>query len=85
MQETVGTLNLKIARLQHQLQLVQQQQVLSRPYPRHQAALQFAQVQLQDQLWQLIQFREELNKNEYLPHRIFNGEKNGSEPLYTTH
>jgi DNA repair ATPase RecN len=50
MLETVGTLNLKIAQLEQRLQLLKQQQQLSRVYPTHHAKL----VQEGDQVWQQL-------------------------------
>jgi hypothetical protein len=59
-QETVGMLDLKIAQLERRSKLLKQQQSLSRAYPIHQAKLIRQDSQVQSQLNQLIQRREEL-------------------------
>ena len=58
MQETLGTLELKIARLERYLAILKQQQSLSRPYPDHEAQLAVEYLQLQSLLEQLIQRRQ---------------------------
>lgn len=60
MQETVGTLDLKIARLERYLNVLKQQQAMSRMYPGHQAHLVREDAQMRAQLRQLIRCREEL-------------------------
>lgn len=60
MLETVGTLNLKIAQLERRLQLLQQQQQLSRVYPGHYAKLVQEDDQVRRQLQQLLQRRQRL-------------------------
>jgi len=60
MQETVGTLNLKIARLEQQLQVLRQQQQLSSAYPDYRANLARKDLQLQAYLNQLLASREAL-------------------------
>jgi hypothetical protein len=60
MQETVGTLNLKIARLKSRLRLLEQQRVLSIAYPEHEIDLIEKGLKVQFQLQQLIQYRQEL-------------------------
>jgi hypothetical protein len=57
MEETVGTLNLKIARLEQKLQLLQKQRLLSRPYPDHLARLAFQDFQTRSQLQNLLEHR----------------------------
>ena len=57
MEETVGTLNLKIARLEQKLQLLQQQRRLSRPYPDHLARLTLQDFQTRSQLQKLLETR----------------------------
>lgn len=53
--ETVGPLNLKLARLEHDLKVLEQQQAMSNTYPTCQASLAQEYVRLQLQLGQLIQ------------------------------
>lgn len=60
MQETVGTLNLKIARLEGYLKVLQQQLDLSDNYPTCKARLTQKDLQLRYQLRQLIQDRQKL-------------------------
>ena len=61
MPETAGTLDLKIAQLEQRLRLLQQQQLLSRVYPTHQAKLIKESFQVERQLQQLIQRRRLLS------------------------
>lgn len=58
MLETIGTLNLKIARLEQRLQVLKQQQQLSRPYPTHEAGLIREYVQLEAILYELVRRRQ---------------------------
>ena len=58
MPETIGTLNLKIARLKKRLNLLEQQQLLSRPYPYLQYKLMQQDKAVRFQLDQLLQYRE---------------------------
>ncbi len=58
--ETIGTLNLQIARLERYLHLLNQQQLLSQPYPDHKAALARKSYQAQFQLCCLKQRRQKL-------------------------
>ncbi len=58
MVETIGTLNLKIARLEQRLQVLKQQQQLSQPYPAHEAGLIREYVQLEAILYELIRRRQ---------------------------
>lgn len=58
MQETIGTLDLKIARLEHLLKVLRQQQVLSVAYPQHRANLIEQERQIQLQLQGLRQYRK---------------------------
>ena len=60
MLETLGTLDLKIARLEQRLRVLEQQQRLSQRYPEHQAKLNLEYMQLQLTLTQFIQQRQEL-------------------------
>jgi len=60
MQETVGTLNLKIARLEGYLKVLQQQLDLSDNYPTCKTRLAQKDLQLRLQLRQLIQDRQKL-------------------------
>lgn len=58
--ETIGTLNLKIARLERRLQLLNQQQLLSHPYPDHKVRLAQESYQVRFQLDCLKRYREKL-------------------------
>ena len=85
MTETIGTLNLKIARLQHQLAILEQQQNLGRAYPDFQVVLRRKMTEIEHQLRQLIQSREELSG--YVAQNtqkgIFNGDQRpGPESIY---
>lgn len=62
MSETVGTLNLKIARLERRLQVLKQRQLLSIAYPAHKAELTREYLWLQSTLGQLSQYRQELSQ-----------------------
>jgi len=63
--ETIGTLNLKIARLGHRLYVLEQQQALSRAYPTHQINLTLECSQVRLQLERLTQHRQKFLHNEY--------------------
>lgn len=63
--ETVGMLDLKIARLKHRLRVLEQDQAMSRPYPIYQARLAQENLQLQLQLRQLIQCRYLDSRSQY--------------------
>jgi hypothetical protein len=85
MNETIGTLNLKIARMQHQLAILQQQQSLGRAYPDFQITLRQKMTELENQLRQLIQRREELGDDvaQDTQKGIFNGDQRpGPESFY---
>ena len=60
MSETLGTLNLKIARLEQHLNVLEQQRALSSPYPAHKAKLTVEYLRLRQRLHQLNQYRQEL-------------------------
>lgn len=60
MGETVGSLNLKIARLERRLADLQQRERLSRPYPTHRAYIISEYLRLQGTLSQLVRYRQEL-------------------------
>ena len=62
MAETLGTLDLKIARLEQRLAVLRQQQRLSSVYPDHEAALVREYRQLQILLGQLSERRQEFLK-----------------------
>lgn len=64
MKDTIGTLNLKIARLQHQLEVIQQRQRLSLAYPQYYACLMDEVAAVENQLRELKQHREELSRME---------------------
>lgn len=59
--ETIGTLTLKITRLEHRLQLLNRQQILSRPYPDHKARLAEKCSQVRSQLDRLKQYHRQLS------------------------
>ena len=56
-QETIGTLNLKIAQLRHYMRILQQQQALSLPYPDHRSKLEREKLQVERELQRLLQSR----------------------------
>lgn len=64
MPETLGTLNLKIARLEQGLKVLEQQQAMSRAYPDCQARLARQYACLQSQLWRLVRHRRHLAAGE---------------------
>jgi len=55
--ENMGLLNLKIAQLERHLRILEQQQILSSPYPDYRAKLAQKTSQVQSQLDQLLQHR----------------------------
>lgn len=59
MSETLGMLDLKIARLEQYLKILKQQQRLSSAYPAHKAQLTLEYLRLQAVLGQLLQRRQE--------------------------
>lgn len=59
MPETLGTLDLKIAQLEQQLKVLQQQQRLSSAYPTHEAQLALEYLRIQAVLDQSHQRRQE--------------------------
>ena len=59
MPETLGTLNLKIARLEQHLAVLKQQQRLSSPYPDHKAQLSQEYFRQEVRLRQLTRRRQE--------------------------
>jgi hypothetical protein len=77
MPETIGTLNLKIVRLESRLKLLEQQQVLSSAYPNHQINLIREISKVRFQLQQLIQYREELLQrvNDCQTERLLDGNR----------
>ncbi len=83
MQETIGTLALKIARLQHQLRVLQIQQQLGRGYPGVQADLIRRQLMVEHQLGQLMHSQEELQIDfQPMARQAFNEEFYGTKPVY---
>ncbi len=56
-QETVGTVDLKIAQLERRLKLLEQQQALSSSYPDYKAKLIQKKLHVQLQVQQLLQFQ----------------------------
>ncbi|MBN1994648.1 MAG: hypothetical protein JW953_18255 [Anaerolineae bacterium] len=75
MPETIGTLNLKIARLTSQLQVLEQQQRLSSLYPDHQSKLIREDLKVRFQLQQLLTCRAEILQrvSGYMSERLFDG------------
>lgn len=59
MPETLGLIDLKIARLNHRLRILEQQLVLSDPYPHHQVMLNFEYSQTRLELSRLVRRRQE--------------------------
>jgi hypothetical protein len=60
-EETIGMLDLKIARLEQYLQVLEKQQALSEMYPLHRTRLILYGLQVQSELNQLIQRRRQLS------------------------
>lgn len=60
MSETIGTVSLKIARLEHQLKVLSLQKQLSRYYPDYQAKLTSKEVEARSQLSRMIEFRDKV-------------------------
>ena len=58
--ETIGTLNLKITRLERRLHVLEQQQLLSDPYPDHKVRLAQKSCQMQSELDYLKEYRQML-------------------------
>lgn len=56
-QEPVGILNLKIAQLERHLKLLEQQQMMSGPYPDYKAKLIQKKMWVQTQLEQLLRYQ----------------------------
>jgi hypothetical protein len=84
MSETVGTLNLKIARLQIHLRDLEQRQVLSRPYPQLYVELWQQKVKAQSLLLFMQRYRENLLA-QTAPNtagRLFNGTGKREQSLY---
>jgi hypothetical protein len=82
MPETVGTLNLKIARLQNHLKDLEQRQVLSRPYPQLHGELSQQKVKAQLLLLFMQRYREDLLA-QTAPNtagRLFNGTRQSFYP-----
>ena len=87
MPETIGTLNLKIIRLRHYLRLLEQKQQMSSTYPVLQARLAQEALQIQFQLIQLTEQREQLliEQNNIINERTYYGDFEGQRTIYTTH
>lgn len=82
MAETVGTVALKIARLQQHLQLMQHQHQLGKAYPQFQAELLRRQLLVEHQLGQLLHLSQELqNVIQTYPQEVFHGELAGQDPF----
>lgn len=60
MKETVGTVSLKIARLENKLKVLSTQKQLSSCYPDYQAKLTSTELATQLQLSQMIEFRDKV-------------------------
>ena len=76
MVETVGTLDLKIARLEQSLKLLKKRWRLSLAYPDYQARLVLEVGELEYQLYQLKKYRNEiLTTTERLSHDTINGQR----------
>ncbi len=58
MSETLGTLNLKIARLEQYLNILKQQEQMSSAYPAHKTQLTLEYLRMQSLLQQLVQRRQ---------------------------
>ncbi|MFN8455169.1 MAG: hypothetical protein U0401_10970 [Anaerolineae bacterium] len=61
--ETMGTVNLKIARLERRLWTLQQQQLLSRPYPQRRADLLEEYRRTEAMLCNLIKLRRQFRQD----------------------
>ena len=61
MVKTVGILNLKIAQLEQQLNILQQRQILSQPYPDYQKQLGYQDQQVRLALQHLMQDRDQMS------------------------
>ena len=86
MPETVGTLNLKIARLKNRLDLLEKQQQLSRTYPHHRNNLMQEGSKVRFQLRQLMQYREELLRwvTDCMNERLFDGNRQREQSFCST-
>jgi hypothetical protein len=86
MQETIGTLNLKIARLEQHLKVLKQQQFLSHTYPDYKANLVRKAQELQTQLKQLVKSRDELLQHlgKFSSERSFSGNSGRDQSLWST-
>ena len=84
MSETIGTLNLKIARLEHQVRVLNQQQLLSSIYPEHQAGLVQQILQVQIELSELMQYRDRLRQQTagWIRGGNLYGNRPGQKPFY---
>lgn len=65
MPETLGTVNLKIARLERQLWTLHQQQLLSRPYPHRRADLLQEYRRTEATLGDLIKLRQQIQQGSW--------------------
>lgn len=84
MNETTGTLALKIARLQRHLEILTEHRRLSAAYPDHQLVLLQEMLGIQTQLQQLLhgQANFKTYPNQYFNGAIFNGENHGQKSFY---
>ena len=60
MQDSIGAIDLQIARLQRQLNVLRQRRQLCQPYPEHLAQFTTIEHQVQNQLVQLSQHRQQI-------------------------
>jgi hypothetical protein len=61
--ETLGTLNLKIARLEQFLKVLDQQLAMSNPYPDYQVELKQHYTRIESHLGRLVQYRRRLTQS----------------------
>jgi hypothetical protein len=78
--ETIGTLELKITRLEQHLELLKQRQQLSIAYPDHRLQLILEAGQVQSQLSQLKKYRDEILAT---PERLSHDTIKGQKPFYS--
>ena len=79
MSETIGTVDLKIIRLEHYLELIKQRRQLSLAFPDYQLRLIREADELEYQLYQLKKYRDEILTT---TERSSYGTINGQKPFY---
>ena len=84
MEETVGTLDLKITRLEQQLKIIRHQQILSSAYLDYKLRLIEKDAELQAKLDQLIKYREQLlqQSEAYAMGRLFDANSRETSENY---